>query len=304
MNHNLGVRLEQGQFIEIRKVSGTAQCETRILSVTFFKKQFNGIKAGDLVYFTKLRKEKYMISRTPYSNLSYSKRILAGANDTLKLYINEKDFVAGGYYSFYEYEDHLILKKSTLKEIEMRNKCIRTFKSGLVSSDQNSISIQKKDIPFFKKEYGYRVKVYQGANLYIKITMIPKENICKNKTLRSLSKKEKTKEMFEYDAEVKKLLHGRQLYVPITFLRNVKMRRGDHFDIKMENEKTMLLIPKKQKDEITNELFDPFETRRKIVTVNQREKSEIKSIQNIKDQMKFDLPGMLEEMRKINNQYI
>ena len=82
------------------------------------------------------------------------------------------------------------------------------------------------------------------------------------------------------------------------------MRRGDHFDIKMENEKTMLLIPKKQKDEITNELFDPFETRRKIVTVNQREKSGIKSMQNIKDQMKFDLPGMLEEMRKINNQYI
>lgn len=53
--------------------------------------------------------------------------------------------------------------------------------------------------------------------------------------------------MFEYDAEAKKLLHGHQLYVPIAFLRNVKMRRGDHFDIKMENEKTMLLIPKNKR---------------------------------------------------------
>ena len=52
MNHNLGVRLEQGQFIEIRKVSGTARSEARMLSVSFFKKYFDGVQVGDFVYFT------------------------------------------------------------------------------------------------------------------------------------------------------------------------------------------------------------------------------------------------------------
>ena len=46
MNHNLGVRLEQGQFIEIRKVSGTARSEARMLSVSFFKKYFDGVQSG------------------------------------------------------------------------------------------------------------------------------------------------------------------------------------------------------------------------------------------------------------------
>lgn len=60
MNHNLGVRLEQGQFIEIRKVSGTARSEARMLSVSFFKKYFDGVQVGDFVYFTKFGKETYI----------------------------------------------------------------------------------------------------------------------------------------------------------------------------------------------------------------------------------------------------
>ena len=63
----------------------------------------------------------------------------------------------------------------------------------------------------------------------------------------------------------------------------------------------MLIIPKKQKDEIMDDYFDPFEKARKTVTINQEESSEIKSMQRIKDQTKLDLFGMLEEMRKINN---
>lgn len=79
------------------------------------------------------------------------------------------------------------------------------------------------------------------------------------------------------------------------------MRRGDHFTLKKVNEQTMLIIPKKQKDEIMDDYFDPFEKARKTVTINQEESSEIKSMQRIKDQTKLDLFGMLEEMRKINN---
>ena len=63
----------------------------------------------------------------------------------------------------------------------------------------------------------------------------------------------------------------------------------------------MLIIPKKQKYEIMDDYFDPFEKERKTVTINQEESSEIKSMQRIKDQTKLDLFGMLEEMRKINN---
>lgn len=94
------------------------------------------------------------------------------------------------------------------------------------------------------------------------------------------------------------------MYIPNTFLQNVKMKRGDHFSLKKMNETTMLVIPKEQKDEITNEFFNPFEERRKIATISQGESKEIKSMQKIKDQTKLDLSGMLKEMRKINNQYI
>ena len=45
MNHNLGVQLGQGQFIEIRKVSGAARSGSKFLSVSFFKKNFDGIQA-------------------------------------------------------------------------------------------------------------------------------------------------------------------------------------------------------------------------------------------------------------------
>ena len=50
MNHNLGVQLGQGQFIEIRKVSGAARSGSKFLSVSFFKKYFDGIQAGDYLY--------------------------------------------------------------------------------------------------------------------------------------------------------------------------------------------------------------------------------------------------------------
>lgn len=108
--------------------------------------------------------------------------------------------------------------------------------------------------------------------------------------------------MFSYEAF--NLVPARQLYIPNTFLQNVKMKRGDHFSLKKMNETTMLVIPKEQKDEITNEFFNPFEERRKIATISQGESKEIKSMQKIKDQTKLDLSGMLKEMRKINNQYI
>ena len=68
MNHNLGVRLEQGQFIEIRKVSGTARSEARMLSVSFFKKYFDGVQVGDFVYFTKFGKETYIITKNHILN--------------------------------------------------------------------------------------------------------------------------------------------------------------------------------------------------------------------------------------------
>ena len=98
MNHNLGVQLGQGQFIEIRKVSGAARSGSKFLSVSFFKKYFDGIQAGDYLYCTKLSKEKYMISKTPYSEMSYPKRILAQGKTTLKLFIDESDLLLGSYY--------------------------------------------------------------------------------------------------------------------------------------------------------------------------------------------------------------
>ena len=58
MNHNLGVRLEQGQFIEIRKVSGTARSEARMLSVSFFKKYFDGVQVVILYILQSLEKKR------------------------------------------------------------------------------------------------------------------------------------------------------------------------------------------------------------------------------------------------------
>lgn len=302
MNHNLGVRLEQGQFIEIRKVSGTARSEARMLSVSFFKKYFDGIQVGDFVYFTKFGKETYIITKEPYSEWSRPKKILPSAQTTLKIYVDEPDLLFGCYYSFYDCGKHLLMKKSTLKEIEMRVKSKRTQNSGLVRSTQDSLSVQKNDLPFFRGNHGYRVDVYQGAKLYMKITQIPLNQVHSEKTLRALPRKEKEQDMFSYEAF--NLVPARQLYIPNTFLQNVKMKRGDHFSLKKMNETTMLVIPKEQKDEITNEFFNPFEERRKIATISQGESKEIKSMQKIKDQTKLDLSGMLKEMRKINNQYI
>ena len=109
MNHNLGVQLGQGQFIEIRKVSGAARSGSKFLSVSFFKKYFDGIQAGDYLYFTKLSKEKYMISKTPYSEMSYPKRILAQGKTTLKLFIDESDLLLGSYYSFFKRGERILM---------------------------------------------------------------------------------------------------------------------------------------------------------------------------------------------------
>ena len=245
MNHNLGVRLEQGQFIEIRKVSGTVRSEAKMLSVSFFKKYFDGIQVGDFVYFTKFGKEAYIITKEPYSEWSRPKKILPSVQTTLKIYVDEPDLLFGCYCSFYDCGKHLLMKKSTLKEIEMRVKSKRTQNSGLVRSTQDSLSVQKNDLPFFRGNHGYHVDVYQGAKLYMKITQIPLNQVHSEKTLRALPRKEKEQDMFSYEAF--NLVPARQLYIPNTFLQNVKMKRGDHFSLKKMNETTMLVIPKEQK---------------------------------------------------------
>lgn len=299
MNHNLGVQLGQGQFIEIRKVSGAARSGSKFLSVSFFKKYFDGIQAGDYLYFTKLSKEKYMISKTPYSEMSYPKRILAQGKTTLKLFIDESDLLLGSYYSFFKRGERILMKKSTLKEIGMRKRSKRTSKSGLVKANQDAISIQKQDLQFFRGEHGYHVEIHQGTKLYMRITQIPVEDIHQDRLLKNLMNQDKEQDVFEYDAYC--LVPKQQLTIPRMFLKKSNMRRGDHFTLKKVNEQTMLIIPKKQKDEIMDDYFDPFEKARKTVTINQEESSEIKSMQRIKDQTKLDLFGMLEEMRKINN---
>lgn len=302
MNHILGVPLEQKQFVEIRKVSGLKRSGSKFISISFFKKYFDGVSVDAYVYFTKLGKEKYMITKKPYSERSYEKRVLSGGSKTLKLYLDEEDLLLGGYYSFYTCRDGLILQKSTLKEIEMRTKTKRTTKSGLVISNQTHISIQKKDIPFFRGEHGYHVDVYQGSRLYMKITQIPKEQVREDKNISLLSRSFKESEMFEYEAV--DLVPVRQLYIPRTFLKKAKMERGDHFTLRKMNSYTMLVIPKKQKDEITQEYFDPFETGRKEITINKTERDGVKSMQRIKENSKLDLAAMLQEMRKINHDFI
>ena len=163
---------------------------------------------------------------------------------------------------------------------------------------QESISIQNADLPFFQRT-GYRVEVFQGSNLYMKISKIPINQVQQDQCLKNLSKREMEKEYFFYDEL--KLVRRKQLYIPPAFLENTSMYRGDHFTLKKVDDDTMLVIPKLQKDEITNEFFDPFEKKRKIVTLKQEENEGIKSIQRIQNQTKLDLAGMLKEMRKINN---
>lgn len=133
----------------------------------------------------------------------------------------------------------------------------------------------------------------------MRITQIPVEDIHQDRLLKNLMNQDKEQDVFEYDAYC--LVPKQQLTIPRMFLKKSNMRRGDHFTLKKVNEQTMLIIPKKQKDEIMDDYFDPFEKARKTVTINQEESSEIKSMQRIKDQTKLDLFGMLEEMRKINN---
>ena len=68
----------------------------------------------------------------------------------------------------------------------------------------------------------------------MKITQIPLNQVHSEKTLRALPRKEKEQDMFSYEAF--NLVPARQLYIPNTFLQNVKMKRGDHFSLKKMNE--------------------------------------------------------------------
>lgn len=297
MNHNF-LGTSEKQFVEIRKVTGVKRAGSKLISISFFKKYFEGISAGDFVYFTKIAKSKFLITTYPYSKKSYEKRILPSTGTSLKMYLNEKDFIFGEYYSFYTFQNGLIMKKSTMEEIKMRMKSKRTSQSGLVRSDQKSINIQKSDLTFFKGDHGYHVEVHQGSKLFMKIIKIPKSQIQDDKKLASLSKREKESDFFEYDSV--NLVPEHCLYLPIEFLKNSNMKRGDHFHLKKIDSKTMLVIPKEQKDEIMQGYFDPFEKGRKKVIMNHSEGEKTKSMQRIMNATKLDLTSMLQEMRTIN----
>ena len=105
-----------------------------------------------------------MISKTPYSEMSYPKRILAQGKTTLKLFIDESDLLLGSYYSFFKRGERILMKKSTLKEIGMRKRSKRTSKSGLVKANQDAISIQKQDLPFLEENMDIMLKFIKEPN--------------------------------------------------------------------------------------------------------------------------------------------
>lgn len=295
--NNLGVRIEpnKGQLIAIRKVSGEERTGSRFFSVSFLKKYF-GVEPDDFVYLTEIRNKEYLLSKIPISETSIPKRILKGSGKTIKIYLTNA-FHTKSFYSFFYNENAFYIRPSTIKEIGMRKKTIKTHESGILESNFQGVYIQKKDVPFFKEHKGgFLVSVHRKKYLFIEIEQI-KNNDDNIPEMHELSEKEKNVEFFQY--YLRNLPQSRVFYIPASFLREAKMKKQEHFLVKRNGEK-MLIVPKLQEDELTGELYNPLNTTKKMVTVSKKQKENAECLRHISENTNLSYNGLLREMQMLN----